>query len=107
MNYIGYILIGLIVLIGIWVYVGSKKIKWYLVYLANGDVMLLCRNLNERWWRSNGTYLRFKDERGDEVTFLTQGHWIMKMMSVEEEELEWARSEVVRLKQVNAEKVMD
>jgi hypothetical protein len=101
-TYIFYVIFILIVGLAIWVSVGSKKRRWYLVYLANNDVLLLNRDLNERWWRSNGTYLRFKNELGDEVTFLSQGHWIIKMVSVPDNQLEIAREQVKKIKENQA-----
>jgi len=93
-----YVGLGVIVLIFIWVTFSSKKKRWYKVYLANNDVLLLCRDLSERWWRSNGSYLRFKDELGNEVTFPLIGHnWILKMVSVKDTELDIARAEVKRI----------
>lgn len=60
--------------------------------------MLLYRDMNERLWRTNGTYLRFKDELNNEVTFMSNGHWVLKMISVPVSQLELARAEVKRIK---------
>ncbi len=96
------IIIACVIALGVWVTVGSKKKQWYLVYLANNDVLLLCRDLDTRWWRSNGFYLRFKDEQGNEVSFPSQAHWIIKMVSVAQNNLEWAKTEVKRIAESQA-----
>jgi hypothetical protein len=88
----------LIIATAVWVYMGSRKRQWYKVYLANNDVMLLYRDLNERWWRTNGTYMRFKNEYGKEVTFLSNAHWVLMMEEVPLSELNVAKEEVRRIK---------
>jgi hypothetical protein len=98
-NVIFYVVLACIIGLAIWVTVGSKKKQWYMVYLANNEVLLLCRDINERWWRSNGTYMRFKDELGNEVSFIANGHWILKMVSIPTNKLEDAKAEI---KKINA-----
>ena len=91
----GALIVGLIV----WVIYGSKKRQWYKVYMANNDVMLLYRDLNERWWRTSDRYLRFKNEQGDEVTFPTNGHWVLMMESVRPDQVNNARMEIQKIKE--------
>lgn len=104
MQYVGYVLLGLIVLLALWVIFSSKKVKWYKVYLANNDVMLLKRDLRERWWRTSDRYMRFKDDHGNEITFPGGAHWILMMEEVPDGQVELAREEIVRMKQARAEK---
>lgn len=99
MDYIGYVLIGLIILLGIWVMFGSRKKKWYKVYLANNDVMLLQRNLRERWWRTSDRYMRFIDEKGKEITFPSNAHWVLFWEEIPNNELEVARHDIQMIKQ--------
>jgi hypothetical protein len=95
------IVLGIVILLlAIWVTFGSKKKKWFKVFLANNDVMLLYRDLNERWWRSNGAYLRFKDEYGHEYTFPMGGGshtWILMWVSVPDNELNVAREDIKKI----------
>lgn len=99
-----YFILGSIVILAIWVTLGSRKKTWYKVYLANNDVMLLCRDMNNRWWRSNGTYLRFTTEQGVEITFPANAHWILMMEEVPIDQLDVARADIRRIKE-NAARV--
>ena len=94
MDFIGYVLIGLIITVGVWIFVGSKKVRWYKVYLASKDVMLLGRNLRERWWRTSDRYMRFIKETGEEITFPSQAHWILFWEEVPNGMLDKAREEI-------------
>jgi len=98
MQYIGYVLVGMIILLGLWITFGSKKKKWYKVYLANNDVMLLQRDLKERWWRTSDRYMRFINEYGQEITFPSNAHWVLFWVEIPENELELARDEISRNK---------
>lgn len=100
------IVIGILIiaLIG-WVTIGSNKRRWYKVYLANNDVKLLYRDLNERWWRTSDRYMRFKDERGQEVTFPSNAHWVIMWESVSEAELPKVREEIIRIQEVRAKEI--
>lgn len=101
-----YIVVGILILgLMIWVITGSKKRMWYKVYLANNDVMLLYRDLNIRWWRTSDKYLRFKKEDGEEITFNSNGHWILFWESVNIKNLNVARQEVQRIKEAQAKAV--
>lgn len=104
MEYIGYVVIGLIFALGIWVTFGSRKKKWYKVYLANNDVLLLQRDLKERWWRTSERYMRFVNEEGKEVTFPANAHWILMWEEVPEVELDIVREEIRRMKETMADK---
>jgi hypothetical protein len=73
------------------------------VYLANSDVMLLYRDLNERWWRTSERYMRFKKESGEEITFPSNAHWILMWESIPEGGLDTAKSKVQRIKQSQIE----
>lgn len=99
MNLIGWILIGLIVLIGVGITLQSRKKKWYKVYLANNDVLLLYRDIRERWWRTSDRYMRFKDEFGREITFPSNAHWVLMWEEVDEEELDIVRNQIAEAKQ--------
>jgi len=96
-------IIALIAIVGvaIWIFFGSKKRQWYKVYLADNRVYLLYRDMNERWWRTNDRYLRFKDEQNREYTFPSSAHWILMMVAVKETELESARQEVENASEIN------
>ena len=99
MQYVGYILIGLIVLLALWITFSSRKKKWYKVHLASGDVMLLQRDLRERWWRTSERYMRFMDEYGKEVTFPSGAHWILMWVEVPDGEVEITKEEIKRMKE--------
>ncbi len=99
MNYpllavIAVFIIGL----AIWITIGSKKKTWYKVYLANNDVMLLYRDLNERWWRTSDRYMRFKNDQNQEVTFPSSAHWILMMVAVSEADVQKVREEIAHMK---------
>lgn len=98
LNYVSYGIIALIIILAIWVSVGSKKRTWYIVYLANNDVKLLCRDLNERWWRTSDRYMRFKDESGKEITFPSNAHWVLMWEAVPKDGLDAARAKVQEIK---------
>ena len=101
----GYLLVAvgiIIVSLLIWVTVGSKKRTWYLVYMANNDVMLLYRDLNERWWRTSDRYMRFKKETGEEITFPSNAHWVLKWEEVPKGGLELAKETVKRINENQA-----
>lgn len=93
-SYIGYALMAVVVGMLIWVTIGSSKKTWYKVYLANGDILLLQRDLKERWWRTSERYMRFKDERGREITFYSGGHWVLMTEEVPIKELENVKAEI-------------
>ena len=99
MEYIGWILIGFIALLGLWVIIGSRKKRCYLVYLANNDILLLWRDLNERWWRTNDRYLRFKNEEGKEITFPSNAHWVLMWEEVPNNEISLAREKIQNMKE--------
>lgn len=101
MNYqVGIIIAIFIVGMIAWLYFGSKKKRWYKVYLANNDVLLLCRDLNERWWRTSDRYMRFKDEYNREITFPANAHWILMWEEVPDNELDVAKEEIKRMKEI-------
>jgi hypothetical protein len=103
MDYVGWVLIGIIVITLAWISFGSRKKRWYKVYLANNDVMLLQRDLKERWWRTSDRYLRFVDEFGREHTFPTNGHgWILYWVEVPNKELSIVKEEIKRIKEERA-----
>jgi len=93
------VLLVLIVALGAIVIMGSRKRKWYKVYLANDEVRLLYRDLNERWWRTSDRYMRFKDENGNEVTFPSGAHWVIMWEEVIKEDLEKVREDIAREKE--------
>lgn len=109
MEYVGYILIGLIVILGLWITLSSRKKRWYKVYRAREDeygmnLVLLYRDIRERWWRTSDRYMRFKDEQGREVTFPDSAHWALWWIEVLPEELDVVRDEIRRMKEKLAEK---
>jgi hypothetical protein len=99
---VGIIIGVFVVLMFAWLYLGSRKKRWYRVYIANNDVMLLSRDLNERWWRTSDRYLRFKDEFGREITFSSNAHWILYWVEVPDNELEATKIEIKRIKEAIA-----
>ena len=96
---IGIVIGALVVALSAWVILGSHKKQWYKVYLANNDVMLLCRDMNERWWRTSDRYMRFKNEMGVEVTFPSNAHWILMWEAVPDSQVEKVRTDIYRMKQ--------
>ena len=99
MNYtIGIIAGCLIVIIAIWIIVGSKKRKWYKVSLANNDILLLYRDINERLWRTSDRYMRFKNEQGKEITFPSNAHWVLMWEEIPMSEISLVREEIARRK---------
>lgn len=103
MDYIGYVIIGLIVLLGVWITFGSRKKRWYKVYLANNDIMLLQRDIKERWWRTSDRYLRFVNEQGHEITFPSNAHWVLMWEEVPDSEIDIVRDEIRRTKESQRE----
>ena len=99
MDYIGYIIIGLIVALALWITFGSRRKKWYKVYTADNKIMLLQRDIKERWWRTSDRYMRFMDEWGKEWTFPSNAHWVLYWVEVPENELETVRDEIMRIRQ--------
>ena len=89
----------LLLALAIWIIYGSKKRQWYKVYLANNDVLLLYRDMNERWWRTSDRYLRFKDEKGSEITFPTNGHWVLMWEAIPLDRVEITKQEIKRMKE--------
>ena len=75
------------------------------MYLANNDIMLLQRDLKERWWRTSDRYMRFVDEFGREYTFPANAHWILFWVEVLEGQLEEAKLELQQEKKELAEKM--
>jgi hypothetical protein len=109
MSSASYILFGVAVVIlalMAWVSFGSKKKKWFKVYLANNDVMLLYRDLGERWWRTSDRYMRFKDEYGREVTFPSNAHWILMWESVADDKVETVKEEIRKMKEAQRLEMM-
>ena len=94
-----WVVLGIAVIFAIWIFVGSKKRTWYKVYLANNDVLLLYRDLNERWWRTSDRYMRFKKESGEEITFPSNAHWVLFWEEVTKGQLSLAREEIQRIKE--------
>lgn len=100
---IGIVLILLIAGLFIWVVVGGKKKRWYKVFTADNNCHLLYRDWNERMWRTNSYYLRFKDETDHEYTFPANGHWVLMMVEVKDDEREIARNEIESMRKVKQE----
>jgi hypothetical protein len=96
MDYIGYAIVGVMVILLIWVTFGSSKVKWFKVYLANNDVLLLKRDLRERWWRTSDRYMRFKNENNREITFPSNAHWVLMWEEVPIAELELIKDEILK-----------
>jgi len=99
MEYVGYVLIGVIVAVAVWITVGSRKKIWYRVSLANNDVLLLQRDLKERWWRTSDRYMRFKNEQGKEITFPSNAHWVLMWEEIPDNEVDIVRGEIKRIKE--------
>jgi hypothetical protein len=100
---IGIIIAVLILFLIVWVVAGSRKRTWYKVYMANNEVKLLSRGLNERWYRTSDRYMRFKDEYGKEVTFPSNAHWVLYWEQVLDGDLSSVREEVNKLNKSAAE----
>ncbi len=105
MQYVGYAIIGLIVILGLWITFGSRKKRWYKVYLANNDVLLLQRDLKERWWRTSDRYMRFVNEYGKEITFPSNAHWVLMWEEVPDNEVDVVKDEIKRTKEKLVDKV--
>lgn len=101
--YIGIVLIVLIVALGVWVVMNSKKRRWYKVFTADGNCYLLYRDWNERMWRTNSFYLRFKDEGDLEYTFPAQGHWVLMMVEVKDDMIGVAKQEIENMMKAKQE----
>ena len=89
-----WVILGLLIILGVWLYLGSKKKRWYKVYLANNDILLLSRDLTERWWRTSNRYMRFKNEFGKEFTFPAEAHWILYWEEVPDMEVGKVKEEI-------------
>lgn len=75
------------------------KKKWYKVYLANNDVMLVYRTWRERWL-SNDKYPKFRrDDNNRLVTFPAEAHWALMWEQVPENEVGAVREEIKRMKE--------
>jgi hypothetical protein len=105
MVYAGYVALGVILLVAVWIIFGSKKVRWYKVYLTNNDIMLLKRNSKERLWRTSDRYMRFLDEFDREYTFYDGAHWILFTIEVKEDEFDIAKQEIAQEKKEIAEKM--
>ena len=101
---IGIVMLVAILAVAVWIIVGSSRRKWYKVYLANNEILLLYRDFGERWWRTNNFYIRFKDEVGKEVTFPSNAHWVLMWEEVHKDEINVVRDEIQRRKEELAEK---
>ncbi len=101
---IGIIMAVMIVAVGTWIIIGSKRRRWYKVYLANNEILLLYRDFKERWWRTSDRYMRFKDEHGREVTFPSNAHWVLMWEDVRKDEIDVVRDELRRRKEELAER---
>lgn len=93
------VLLGVIVITAVWIFLGSRKKQWYKVYQADGVILLLYRDLNERWWRTNDRYMRFKDKSGREVTFPSAAHWIIRWEEVVDNEVAMVEGEIYRMRE--------
>ena len=105
-----YLVFGLVAAVALGILavtMSSRQKKWYIVYLANNDIMLLSRDLNDRWWRTSTRYMRFKDEMGREVTFPAEAHWILMWREVRQSQLNDAREEIQRHKEQMAKESVD
>lgn len=98
MDAIGWVLIGLGAALFMWLVAIPQKKKWYKVYLANNDVLLLQRDSGARW-RTSDRYMRFRDERGHEITFPSGAHWILMWEEVKDNELELVKQEIRKIKE--------
>ena len=99
MNYtIGIIAGCLIAIVAIWIIVGSKKRKWYKVLVANNEILLLYRDINERLWRTSDRYMRFKNEQNKEITFPSNAHWVLMWEEIPMSEISLVREEINRRK---------
>lgn len=101
---IGIIMAAMIVGVGVWIIVGSKRRRWYKVYLANNEILLLYRDFKERWWRTSDRYMRFKDEHGKEITFPSNAHWVLMWEEIHKNEVNLVSEELQRRKKELAER---
>ena len=98
LNVLAFIIAGIIlVCLFFYIFTNSKKKRWYKVTLANQNVMLLSRDIGDRWWRSNSYWLRFKKEDGTEVSFSSGGHWVLMLEEVSESKLQDVRREIAQM----------
>lgn len=74
--------------------VSRRKKVWYRVYLANNDVRLMYRSWRERW-QSSDKYARFRDDKGYEVTFPAEAHWVLMFERIPNGEVDAVRAELV------------
>ena len=71
--------------------------KWYKVYLANNDVMLVYRTWKERWL-SNSKYPKFRrDDNNRLVTFPSEARWALMWEQIPEDEVPAVREEIRRM----------
>ena len=69
-----------------WVFIKSNNKKWYLVYLANNDVMLLYRMAKDWWVSDTKNRIVFHKEDGSVVVFPGAGHWTLMFQEVKDVE---------------------
>jgi len=82
---VGSIMLGLLILLGMGiiavigtVIAGGFKKKWYKVYLANDDVVLVYKKWTDRFWQADrATTALFRYENGKAVRISV--HWILKI----------------------------
>lgn len=82
---------------------GTRK-RWFKVYTADPDVLLLYRTLSDSIFRGGDKNLAFRNERGNIMGFPNHGHWILKYEMIKNGEVEAVRAEIMAWRQEQLEK---
>lgn len=96
-----WILAGLVVIALIYVIISSRKKRWYKVYLANNDVLLLYKTVGDFWFREGSGKAIFRYEDGRVVVFPDRGHWIAYYVEVRD--VEAAKRDIEAINRKKAE----
>ena len=68
-----WILVGVIIVAIIGYFVNGKKKRWYRIYLVNGDMFVVYRQMLDWWWRDSNGMLGFRLPDGKSIKVSKHG----------------------------------
>lgn len=77
MTIAGWILIIVLLVAAVGFIVSGKKRRWYKVYLANNDTLMVYRKMSDWWWRDTTGIMGFRLVDGRHIK--VSKHWIIKV----------------------------
>jgi len=87
--------IGIVLLLVLaWVLLRARVKRWYKIYRADNDIMLVYRGWSERVGSSDKNQKFRRDDNDHLITFPSEAHWILAWEQIPNEEVDIVRQQL-------------